>query len=40
MSEAEILEANPLADFGQTYSWFFINAERMTQTFIRSLTGS
>jgi glyoxylase-like metal-dependent hydrolase (beta-lactamase superfamily II) len=40
MSEADILEANPLADFGQTYSWFFINAERMTQTFIRSLTGS
>ena len=40
MNEADILEANPLADFGQTYSWFFITTERMTQTFIRSLTGS
>lgn len=40
MSEAEILEANPLADYGQTYSWFFISTERMTKTLIRSLTGS
>ena len=40
MREAEILEANPLADYGQTYSWFFITTERMTKTLIRSLTGS
>jgi len=39
-SEAEILEANPLADYGQTYGWFFITTERMTKTFIRSMTGS
>ena len=38
-SEAEILEANPLADYGQTYSWFFITTERMTKTLISSLTG-
>ena len=40
MSAEEILEANPLADFGETYGWFFITTERMTQTSIRSLTGS
>ena len=39
-SEAEILAANPLADYGQTYSWFFITTERMTKTLIRSLTES
>ena len=40
MSEEQILETNPLADYGETYSWFFITTERMTQTFIRSLTGN
>jgi glyoxylase-like metal-dependent hydrolase (beta-lactamase superfamily II) len=39
-SEEEILAANPLADYGQTYSWFFISTERMTKTLVRSLTGS
>ena len=37
MSEEEILAANPLAYYDE-YSWFFITTERMTQTFIRSLT--
>jgi len=39
MSEEEILAANPLADYHDQYSWFFITTERMTKTFIRSLTG-
>ena len=38
MSEEDILAANPLADIGEDYGWFFITTERMTQTFIRSLT--
>ena len=38
MSEEEILAANPLADYHDEYNWFFITTERMTQTFIRSLT--
>jgi hypothetical protein len=38
MSEEDILAANPLADYGETYSWFFITTEHMTKTFIRSLT--
>ncbi len=38
MSEEEILAANPLADHGESYSWFFITTEVMTKTFIRSLT--
>lgn len=38
-SEEEILAENPLADYGQTYSWFFITTERMTKTFMRSLNG-
>ena len=38
MSAEEILAANPLADYDEEYSWFFITTERMTQTFIRSLT--
>ncbi|MDJ0709288.1 MAG: MBL fold metallo-hydrolase [Woeseiaceae bacterium] len=37
MSEEEILAANPLSDYADDYSWFFITTERMTQTFIRSL---
>jgi glyoxylase-like metal-dependent hydrolase (beta-lactamase superfamily II) len=40
MSEEDILAANPLADYGETYSWFFITTERMTKTFIRSLGGN
>ena len=39
MSEEEILAANPLSDYENDYSWFFITTERMTKTFIRSLTG-
>jgi len=38
MSEEDILAANPLADYGESYSWFFITTEVMTKTFIRSLT--
>lgn len=38
MNEEEILAANPLADYDEEYSWFFITTERMTKTFIRSLT--
>ena len=38
MNEEEILAANPLADYHDEYNWFFITTERMTQTFIRSLT--
>ncbi|MBT8082186.1 MAG: MBL fold metallo-hydrolase [Gammaproteobacteria bacterium] len=38
MSEEDILAANPLADYHDEYNWFFITTEKMTQTFIRSLT--
>lgn len=38
MSEEEILTANPLTDYHDQYSWFFITTERMTKTLIRSLT--
>jgi len=34
----EILAANPLADYHDEYSWFFITTEVMTKTLIRSLT--
>ena len=40
MTESQILEANPLADYAADYAWFFITTERMTKTFIRSLTES
>ena len=40
MSEEDILAADPLADYGETYSWFFITTERMTKTFMRSLGGN
>ncbi len=40
MSEEDILAANPLADYGNTYSWFFITTERMTKTLTRSLGGN
>jgi glyoxylase-like metal-dependent hydrolase (beta-lactamase superfamily II) len=38
MTAEEVLAANPLAVYHDDYSWFFITTERMTQTFIRSLT--
>jgi hypothetical protein len=38
MTAEEILAANPLAVYHDDYNWFFITTERMTQTFIRSLT--
>jgi glyoxylase-like metal-dependent hydrolase (beta-lactamase superfamily II) len=38
MSAEEIVAANPLAEYSDEYSWFFITTERMTQTLIRSLT--
>ena len=40
MSEEDVLAANPLADYHDQYSWFFITTERMTKTLIRSLTGN
>lgn len=39
MSEDEAVAANPLADFATTFDWYFINAERMTRTFYKDLTG-
>lgn len=38
LSAEEILAANPLADYHDEYSWFFITTEVMTKTLIRSLT--
>jgi glyoxylase-like metal-dependent hydrolase (beta-lactamase superfamily II) len=38
MSAEEVLAENPLSIYHDDYSWFFITTERMTQTFIRSLT--
>lgn len=38
MSEEEVLAANPLADYHDTWNWGFITTERMTQTFYRSLS--
>lgn len=38
MSDEEVVAANPLADYHDQYSWFFITTERMTRTLIRSLT--
>jgi len=37
-TEEEILAANPLADFHDTWNWGFITTERMTSTLYRSLT--
>ncbi len=37
MSEDEIVAADPLAPWNETYSWRFINAERMTRTFVQDL---
>ncbi len=38
MSEEDILAANPLSEYAEEYNWFFITTERMTKTFVRSLT--
>jgi cyclase len=38
MSEEEIVAANPLSIYHDDYNWGFITTERMTRTFIRSLT--
>ncbi len=40
MNEEQILEANPLADYDDEYSWFFITSEVMTKTLVRSLSGN
>lgn len=37
-TEQEILAANPLADYHDTWNWRFITTERMTSTLYRSLT--
>lgn len=36
--EDEVLTANPLADYHDTYNWSFITTERMTRTLYRDLT--
>ena len=38
MTEEEVLAANPLADYHDTWNWGFITTERMTSTLYRSLT--
>ena len=38
MTEAEVLAANPLADYHDDYNWSFITTERMTKTHYRDLT--
>jgi len=37
-SQDEVLAANPLADYHETWNWNFITTEIMTQTLYRSLT--
>jgi glyoxylase-like metal-dependent hydrolase (beta-lactamase superfamily II) len=37
-SEDEVLAANPLASYDETYNWSFITTERMTRTLYRDLT--
>ena len=39
LSEDEAVAADPLADYSSTFDWYFINAERMTRTFFKDLTG-
>jgi glyoxylase-like metal-dependent hydrolase (beta-lactamase superfamily II) len=39
-SEDEVMAANPLADFHDTYNWSFITTERMTRTLYRDLTNN
>jgi cyclase len=38
MTEEQILEENPLADYHEQWNWGFITTERMTTTLYRSLT--
>jgi cyclase len=38
-NEADVLAANPLADYDDEYSWAFISTELMTQTLYRDLAG-
>jgi glyoxylase-like metal-dependent hydrolase (beta-lactamase superfamily II) len=38
MSADEVVAANPLADYHDTWNWGFITTERMTRTIYRSLT--
>ena len=38
MTEEEVLEANPLADYHDKWNWFFITTEKMTSTLYRSFT--
>lgn len=38
MTEADVLAANPLADYHDDYNWSFITTERMTKTHYRDLT--
>jgi glyoxylase-like metal-dependent hydrolase (beta-lactamase superfamily II) len=38
MTADEVVAANPLADYHDTWNWGFITTERMTRTFYRSLT--
>lgn len=38
MSQDEVLADNPLADYGETWSWGFISTEVMTQTLYRALS--
>ena len=38
MSEDEIVAADPLAEWNETYAWGFINGERMTRTLVKDLT--
>ena len=37
-TEEEVLAANPLSDYHDTWNWNFITTERMTRTLYRSLT--
>jgi hypothetical protein len=37
-NEDEIVTANPLAEFHDTYNWGFITTERMTRTLVRFLS--
>jgi glyoxylase-like metal-dependent hydrolase (beta-lactamase superfamily II) len=37
-TEEEILAANPLADYHESWNWGFITTERMTRTLVRALT--
>jgi glyoxylase-like metal-dependent hydrolase (beta-lactamase superfamily II) len=38
LSQEEVLEKNPLADYHEQWNWGFITTERMTNTLYRSLT--